>query len=216
MTALAIDLPGRRTGAVPTRAQVERRHEMTGDTVPPGHDGHRHPGLDARRGTMRLDPNALIQGLERLRECVGRRLEDLETLARERVSASPTAADPPEPQGLLQRRIAEFEEAQRSLREQADRREREWREALEQLEADRQLLAEAWDRLERERIESPAAAQVQAPAGGRAAAVDRVAIPTALPEPHDPDGDHVAHAILKQFQALRNDVRRNAGQRGPV
>jgi hypothetical protein len=204
MTATAIGLPARRDAAAPMRPRVGRRHDMTGE-----------PNLDGRDGRARPDADAAVRGLERLREGIGRRLERLEALARERIA--PATATPPEPaelQRTLRRRIAEFEEAQRRLREQADRREQEWRESLEQLEADRRLLADAWDRLERERVESPAPPQ-PGPPGGRPAA-ERAA----APHPHrgpdvDGDDDGVAHAILKQFQALRNDVRSNAGNRGP-
>jgi hypothetical protein len=163
---------------------------------------------DPKRRISRPDSNALIQGLERLRECFEQRLVRLEGMARER--AAPPVADRTELEHKLQQRIGEIEDAQLRLRTQAERREQEWRTALEQLEGDRALLAEAWEQLERERVAGHADA---APQQNRRASA---ATPPVRPhtEPVDAANDHVAHTILKQFQALRNDVRRNARGRG--
>jgi DNA repair exonuclease SbcCD ATPase subunit len=185
---------------------------MMGENVPPGTENH---DPDPRRRISRPDSNALIQGLERLRESVEQRLVRLEAVARERA-----ALPVPEPSDLerkLQQRITEYEEAQVRLRAQAERREQEWRASLEQLEGDRKLLAEAWDRVEHERIEGMAAAQ--GPAPGRSHTTERAAAtaPQGRPRPEsaDPANDSVTLAILQQFHALRNDVRRNAKRRGP-
>jgi hypothetical protein len=167
---------------------------------------------DPKRKISRLDANTLIQGLERVRECFEQRLGRLEAAARER-TVEPVA-DRSELEQQLQQRINEYEEAQLRLREQAERREQEWRTALEQLEGDRALLAESWERLERERLEGLAAAPSQATS--RLPVAERNSAPPVRPrpDPADPVDDHVAHAILKQFQVLRNDVRRNARHRG--
>jgi hypothetical protein len=167
---------------------------------------------DPKRRISRVDASTLIQGLEQLRECFEHRLGRLEAAARER-TVQP-AADRSELEQMLQQRINEIEEAQLRLRAQAERRDQEWQSALEQLEGDRALLAESWERLERERLDGVAAAPAQA--AGRRPAAERTTAPPVRhrPDPADPVDDHVAHAILKQFQVLRNDVRRNARQRG--
>ena len=183
---------------------------MTGENVSATNDNH---DPDPRRKISRLESNALIQGLERLRECFEQRLGRLEAVAREQ-TADPVAGRS-ELDQQLQERIHDYEEEQLRLRSQAERREREWRTALEQLEDDRTLLAEAWERLERERLE----VVVAAPQGtNRPPIADRVGAQPARPRPDlaDSTNDHVAVAILQQFQALRNDVRRNARQRGTI
>jgi DNA repair exonuclease SbcCD ATPase subunit len=183
-----------------------------GENVPPGNENHDH---DPRRRISRPDSNALIQGLERLRESVEQRLVRLEAVARER--AAQPVLEPSELEQKLQQRIAEYEEAQIRLRTQADRREQEWRAALEQLDDDRKLLAEAWELLERERIEGMATAQAPAPGRERNAERAAATAPQGRPRPDaaDPANDSVTLAILQQFHALRNDVRRNAKRRGP-
>jgi hypothetical protein len=176
---------------------------------------------EPRRRNPRFDSNSnpLIQGLERLRDCVEQRLVRLEALARERVDGAAALPAPVgEPAALeqrLQQQIAEYQEAQSRLRALAERREQEWKTALEQLEGDRKLLAEAWERLERERIDGIAAAPAQS--AGRSPQVERGhASPSRVrPDLAEGGNDLVAHAILRQFQTLRNDVRRNARQRGP-
>jgi hypothetical protein len=186
---------------------------MTGENFPPRGE---NPDPDPKRRISRIDSNALIQGLERLRECVEQRLVRLESVARERAAAP--AHQPSELEQELQHRIAEYEEAQARFRTQAERREQEWRAAVEQLEGDRKLLAEAWERLERERIETPAAAPGTGP--GRAPAAGREAAPPERPRPRpetaDPAQDSVTLAILQQFHTLRSDVRRNARRRGTL
>jgi hypothetical protein len=188
---------------------------MTGENLAATNE---NPEGDPKRrvSIARLDSNALIQGLERLRDCFEQRLVGLEAMARER--AVPPVLDRTELELKLQKRIGEIEEAQLRLRHQAERREQDWQATLEQLEGDRVLLAEAWERLERERAEAPAAAAPQANRRAPAALGERGQTPPARPhiEPVDTTNDHVAHTILKQFQALRNDVRRNARTRGSI
>jgi DNA repair exonuclease SbcCD ATPase subunit len=182
---------------------------MTGENIPPTRETH---DIDSRRWISRLDSNALIQSLERLRECFEQRLSQLEAVARERAPLPIPVTSQLERE--LQRRIAEYEEAQRRLRSQADRQEQEYRAALEQVEGDRKLLAEAWEQLERERLEAMCAAPIQ----GRSSASDRSQSPSTRPrtEMAEPANDEISHAILQQFHALRNDVRRNARRRGPL
>src|SRR4051812_23657290 len=99
-----------------------RRGGMTGDNLAT----HENPDPDPKRSTSRLDSNALIQGLERLRECVEQRLSRLEAVARERAAQEAVAREraaqpvpvlgPTELEHKLQKRIAEYEEAQLRLR----------------------------------------------------------------------------------------------------
>ena len=182
---------------------------MTGEYRATTNDNH---DPDPKRKISRVDANTLIQGLERVRECFEQRLGRLEAAARER-TVEPVA-DRSELEQMLQQRINEYEEAQLRLRAQAERREQEWQTALEQLEGDRALLADSWERLERERIEGVTAAAP--PVTSRLPVAERSSTPPVRPRPDPADAgdDHVAHAILKQFQVLRNDVRRNAKQRG--
>jgi len=147
---------------------------------------------------------------------VHQRLERIEAMTAERASAPP--ADPSEREQDLRRRLAEAEERQGRIVAEAKRREHEWDNGLEQLESDRKLLAEAWERLERERVDGPhsGAAQAHRPAGPqpRAAAQPQAAEafrPVAATEAND----GVTHGILQQCQALRSDVRRNANGRRP-
>jgi hypothetical protein len=181
---------------------------MTGENIPPTREAH---DQDSRRRTSRLDSNALIQGLERLRECFERRLGQLEAAVRERATRPIPVVTQLERE--LQRRINEYEEAQRRLRSQADRQEQGYREALEQVEGDRKLLAEAWEQLERERIEAMSAAPVQ---GRSSASVRSESAPRPRTEMAESAHDGISHAILQQFHALRDDVRRNARRRGPI
>jgi hypothetical protein len=182
---------------------------MTGEYRATTNENH---DPDPKRKISRVEANTLIQGLERVRECFEQRLGRLEAAARERTEQP--VADRSELEQMLQQRIDEYEEAQLRLRAQAERREQEWRTALEQLEGDRALLAESWERLERERLEALAAAPPQAKS--QLPGAERSTAPPVRPRPDPADlvDDHVAHAILKQFQVLRNDVRRNARQRG--
>lgn len=169
-----------------------------------------------RRAPARPDPHGLIQGLDRLREVLHQRLDRIETLALERGEAP--AADPTAREQELRRRIAELEERQTRLVAEAKRREQEWQNNMAQLENDRKLLAEAWARIERERIEhagSGAGAGVGAGSGRAASAPAAPAAPVFRPAVADGTDDVISHAILRQFQALRSDVRRNANGRRP-
>jgi hypothetical protein len=167
---------------------------------------------DPKRKISRVDANTLIQGLERVRDCFEQQLGRLEAAARERTE--PPVADRSELEQKLQQQISKYEEAQLRLRTQAERHDQEWRAAVEQLEGDRALLAESWERLERERTEGLAATPPQAT--GRVPVAERTSTPPVRPraDPADGGNDPVTHAVLKQFQVLRNDVRRNARQRG--
>jgi hypothetical protein len=158
-----------------------------------------------------------------LRQWVLERLDALEAMARQRPAATPVAGEMVALERTLHQRLAELEEARRQLCAEAQRQEKEWSASLTQLEGDRRLLAEAWERLERQRIEGLGAsegplhshAQGPGPPRGAPAAL----APTAARAParsvaSDPDPNHpVAQAILRQFQTLCRDVRCNAETR---
>jgi hypothetical protein len=99
---------------------------------------------------------------------------------------------------------------------EAKRREQEWQSVMKEIEADRRLLAEAWDNVERERIAGPANPTSQQPAGPDAPLATLPETPEPAPTrprpPGDPD-DHVTQSILWQFRTLKSDVRRNAKRR---
>jgi DNA repair exonuclease SbcCD ATPase subunit len=169
------------------------------------------PGQETKRTSSRPGHVALLQGLERVREGIQQRLDQIEDIARRR--AEPPSGANSGRERELERRIAELEEAQARSRDEARRREEQGREAVERLEQDRRQLAEAWEVLEQEQI-----------------ALARVAhgTPHAVPDgpghapatPHRADvnseGENpLAREILKQFQSLRRDVRRNAHELHP-
>src|SRR5262245_29401406 len=106
--------------------QEERRNEMTSENVSAPNEKYEK---DPKRKVSRLDSNALIQGLERIRECLEQRLVRLEAAARER--PQPRNTERSELECELQERIHEYEEAQLRLRTQNERRDQEWRTALE-------------------------------------------------------------------------------------
>jgi hypothetical protein len=181
-------------------------------------------GTDGRTATARARtaPFAPIQGLQWLRQRVLERLDALEALAR-RCEASPAPAEVVALERALQQRLAEVEESRRQIRAEAERQEKEWSASLTQLEADRRRLAEAWERVERQRIEGPGApeglphplAQGQwTPRGAPAAILHAAAPPPARAAVADPDPyNPVAAAILREFQTLSRDVRFNAEAR---
>ena len=79
------------------------------------------------------------------------------------------------------------------------------------MEEDRRLLADAWDRLERERIEGHVEATVARASPPTPA--DPPAAPRVLSATSGTPDDSVTQAILQQFQVLRADVRRTANRK---
>jgi hypothetical protein len=82
---------------------------------------------------------------------------------------------------------------------------------IEELDADRRLLAEAWERLEREQVDG----RIAVAADPRPAR-----LPTQVPAPKpvivslSSEGPSpISQAVLRQFEALRRDVRRASGGR---
>jgi hypothetical protein len=144
------------------------------------------------------------QALERIREFVRQRLDRIEALARERLERTPAADAGRESE--YRKRIAELEAERARMGRELERFEDEHRVSVHELDHDRKLLAEAWERLEREQVELTASAHTQAKAGG----ADRLN-PSNQRAPTVLNNDSaIEEAILKQFQALRRDVRQNA------
>ena len=147
----------------------------------------------------------------------------LEALARQRTESTTAAGGITALERTLQQRQAELEEAWRQVRAEAERQEKEWSASLTQLEADRRLLAEAWERLERKRIDGSGASErhphthspVQGqPRGAPAALLDAAAVAPARSAAAESGTDNpIAQAILRQFQALSRDVRCTAQAR---
>ena len=155
-----------------------------------------------------------LQTLEQLRERVHRRLDQIQDLLRERLAG--TVADESEVNSC--RRIAELEEAVETAKSETRRAERERVDTLVKLEQDRCLLAEAWERLERERIDFEAGrAQVASAANPSPRTLSSAAnFPPRAPvrsASSAPGDDSVERAVFQQFQALKRDVRRKADSR---
>ena len=107
-------------------------------------------------------PAGLIHNLEELRSCVLRRLESIEALAR-RCSGVPSA-EIARTEQMLRQRIDELELERSRARSELVSEDPSDKQLLTQLENDRKLLAEAWERLERERIDAIMAGSVARPA----------------------------------------------------
>lgn len=175
---------------------------------PRGADGPAAPAA------ARTAPAAAIEDLHRLRQWILERLDAIEALALRRPGPTAGSAELAARERMLRQKEAELDEARLQLRAEAERQAREWAEALEQLDADRRALADAWERLERERIEGLGASEGRLPRQARtfgpAAAATGAAAPAAIdPEPDNP----VARAILRQFEELGRDVRSAADAR---
>jgi hypothetical protein len=151
------------------------------------------------------------------------RLDSLETMARQRPASGGAAGGIANLERTLQEKLDHLEEARRQLCAEAQRQQDEWSASLTRLEADRRRLAEAWERVERERIDGLGAAGGQPhlhaesqgpPRGSPATFVHATAPGPARSAAADSDPNNpVARAILRQFQALCRDVRCNAEAR---
>jgi hypothetical protein len=183
---------------------------MTGEYGPPASE--RHDPEPRRWATRPGGPQGPVD-LERLRDLIRRRLDQIEALARERLASvqSPGGVEPSESERELLRRVNELEEINERIRGQAERHEQDWRSAFEQLEEDRKLLADAWERLERARVELHV--EPSHDRGSRTAPSDRPAAPQVRSQTSGTPDDSVTQAILQQFHLLRSDVRRTANQR---
>jgi hypothetical protein len=168
----------------------------------------------------------MIEDLRWLRQRVVERLDALEALARRRPSSQVDTGEIAARERTLRQREVELEEARNQLRAEAERQATQWSEALAELDADRRRLAEAWERVERQRIDGLGAPGGHLPhqvhGHGPHRGTPAVFVPTANLGPpssagNDPvPNDAVARAILRQFETLCRDVRSNAdARRGP-
>lgn len=158
---------------------------------------------DDRVTSAREGRDAAIRQLDWFGKRIHEQLDALEAQIRQRPAAASRTG------GLtnsLQRRIAELEDIRAGLQAEVDRLRRERDESIELIEHDRLLLAEAWETLEREQLTGTAAsnngraAQAVEPPGG-------YSVPSNIANGRD---DLVSREILRQFQSLHRDVRRNA------
>jgi hypothetical protein len=164
-----------------------------------------------RTTTGRADAATLADALDRLRDAFLNRLDKLEDLAAEQAARLDQSSS--EREQTLRERIAVLEASQARLQAELKRREQEWLDSLRQIEDDRHLLAEAWERLERERVDVAPESRHGAATNGGSAVVPGAA--ATFQPPAAGVGDiMVTREILKQFQALRGDVRRNASGPG--
>ncbi|WP_152049625.1 hypothetical protein [Tautonia marina] len=140
-----------------------------------------------------IDPATLTAAMDRIRSHVHHWLDRLEALA-DATSDIDHAT----------------EQERAALQAEIERHQREWEAQVEALDHDRRLLAEAWERLEHEQIAalSLPRSQVEPSRPLRPPAPPPVAGPSAERD------DMVDQAILRQFEALRRDVRRTAESRG--
>jgi hypothetical protein len=174
----------------------------------------------SRQTPVLSDTCVLIQSLHRLRERVQKRLDALEILAREQISCGSAVGDSTGQARSLELKRAELEEAERQICARAERQEKDWTAAMTKLEADRRLLAEAWERVERERVAHSGAAEThdrscyQGPGRQQRTLVGRPHA-DALAEPRSAtaesdSADPVPPPSLRQYETLCSDVRRNA------
>ncbi|HEV3310470.1 MAG TPA: hypothetical protein VG815_08125 [Chloroflexota bacterium] len=168
----------------------------------------------------------LIQDLVRLRQLVLERLNLIETLARQHPPFGPRERELAAMEEALKTRSDEVEATRRGLQEQAEREKRDWNASLSQLQDDRRLLAEAWERLEQARIETSSTrcdkpsfhshGQKPPKAGSTGRSLNGCSITLRSAGADSDAHDAVDQAILRQFQTLHNDVRRSARARRPA
>jgi hypothetical protein len=164
------------------------------------------PGPRAAAHDRSPDPASVLAGLDRLRAILHRGLDRIEALAIEAVG------DRPGPDPDLEWRLGQIEEARARLQAEAERCEQTRREQLEQIDRDRRELAAAWERLECEQVKAHGSERTQP------GAIPTVGLapPTRTVAHHvSEDEGPVAQAVLRQFEALRRDVRRNAESQRP-
>src|SRR4051812_3394185 len=106
---------------------------MTSEHGPTAGEPHQP---EPRRRAARFGGLPSPDDLERLRDCIQKRLDQIEDLARERERlASPLPqVEASEKERALLQRVATLEQENDRLRTQLVRREQEWRTGIEQLE----------------------------------------------------------------------------------
>jgi hypothetical protein len=161
---------------------------------------------------------SLSHDLEALRDCVLLRLETIEDLARRR--SGNWSAEIERLEQALKERTEELEQERSLCIDNPNGDDTSWRRMLSRLESDRKLLTEAWERLERERIDTISAgatvrgsAQVHHPRGGESQPAQSPPAQRTATAATIEAGNPVADTILRQFQALCKDVRRTTEAR---
>jgi DNA repair exonuclease SbcCD ATPase subunit len=146
---------------------------------------------------------SLLGLVEAMRAELHQRLDVLAKLAESKTQARYSQAAP---DGVLSAKVKQLEKEKAQLVAELERLKESHRSSLEPLEHDRQLLANAWSRLEREQIRA-----------SRTATPKSASVPVATTEPESipPEQDKFAMDVLRQFQALRRDVRGNATRSQP-
>ncbi len=170
----------------------------------------------ATRTGLQALPSGLVNNLEELRGCVLSRLESIEELAR-RCSSIPSI-EVARTEQMLKQRIDELELERSRVSADLITQEPIDGQLLTQLENDRQLLVDAWERLERERIDALAAGSVARPAQPAHHSHPVEGLPMhSSPAPRSAAtaeaANPVAESILRQFQTLCSDVRRTTDAR---
>jgi hypothetical protein len=165
-----------------------------------GNPEPRSGGSKSRTRTAAPRPS-VIQAFELLRERLHAQMAILETLARER-AAPQSAASARD----LSQRERDLQQARTALKEEADRIECERALDLEKLDQDRELLAHAWENLEREQLTTP----VPATEDRRLVLLTRQAPPANALSSAVEQSEIITRAVLEQFQSLRRDVRKNS------
>jgi hypothetical protein len=142
---------------------------------------------------------SVVQAFEQLRERLHVQMAILEALARQRGSSQSSDLD----RELCDQR-AQLQRERAALKAERDRIERERHVMLEKLEHDRQLLAEAWNNLEREQMRMAAPV-----ADDRRAMHSAQRAPVPIPASASAQSETVTQAVLEHFHTLRRDVRKN-------
>jgi hypothetical protein len=166
---------------------------------------------------------SLIRDMEQLREWVLERLSAMEKLARDHGESAQPGRELSVLEESFKKKLADLEESRHQLQAQAEREKHDWMAAMARLEEDRHMLAEAWERIDQERIDAlsgpQSSASVHSPrpvhqtADSNGLASVGAAVPHRAAAADSDTQNPVAQAILQQFQTLCGDVRRNARTR---
>lgn len=141
---------------------------------------------------------AFLESLGRIRSAIRLALDQFEARLRTRLASGNRL---PEDLGEEYHRLSE---ERRQFESEMEQRTKEWNELMEQLQQERTALAQAWENLERERTEALAAGSLShlPTSNERIDAAVRVAARTS-----SESDETIARALLRQFEALRHDVR---------
>ncbi|HEV3120422.1 MAG TPA: hypothetical protein VGY53_00900, partial [Isosphaeraceae bacterium] len=113
--------------------------------IPPG-----SPIVDLKGRRTAAPTNLLQQGLEHVRERFHKQLDALEAHLRERAQQQEKVFQ--EREEHLEQRAIQIEHTRLQFQLEAERWANEREAMIEQIEHDRRLLAEAWDRVERTQV----------------------------------------------------------------